>query len=660
MTSKWSLRTRLVLFATACLIPLVLVVLFFLDRGIQRNTEQIVSSETTISTLTSQVVTGYLNGVVTTVEKLAGQPEIVAFADPNTDTTRVLALTRDARMDLAGLLIFDGTGALISTSGPAPKTLVDSIQGQLVQTIETGQPAISQPISDTEDRTVLVISVPITTASQPTAPTTTTPAPSPTPTITPAAQSGSSDTAQGKNIGAIAAVINVSYLESVVVPYARGKTEIGVVSRNGVIVGTAGIAKNIPYFLSNQQDHINQALEGDTGSFTSADASGDERLGVFAPIQSDVTSWAVIVTSPAPGTYSRSLVLQSLVALLLASIVILTLAVVFGEFTARQLRTLAARADAMKRGDFSANNEPVGGGEVRELSIALADMGNQLATQMHGLEENQVERSHQAEQMRHLLRRTLRLQEDERRRIAGDIHDAVSPLITGALYQARALQMRNGSSPVAEREETLGSVNSLLEQASDEIHSVIFDLRPPDLDDIGVVAAIEAFIQSFSRTGLSCRLEVVNELPPQTPEVRLALYRIVQEALHNVVRHASADEAVVRLESTNGILRVTIMDNGVGFDPETSYRPTSLGLLSMRERAAAIGASFKIISKPGGGSAIIIERADTGDMLSEAAISELIEVSGADLDDLGEPQTATVGSRSESERPPDTQERSTP
>ncbi|HWK79682.1 MAG TPA: ATP-binding protein, partial [Thermomicrobiales bacterium] len=469
--------------------------------------------------------------------------------------------------------------------------------------------------------------------------------------VTPTPASGQDD-AQGKNIGAIAAVVNVSYLESLVVPYARGKTEIGVVSKEGLIVGTAGIAKNIPYFLDSQSDHVSQALEGDTGNFTSTDASGNERLGVFAPIQSDVANWATIVTSPAPGTYSRSLVIQSLAALLLASVVILTFAVIFGEYTARQLRTLAARADAMKRGDFSVNNEPVGGGEIRALSIALADMGDQLATQMHGLEESQVERSHQAEQMRNLLRRTLRLQEDERRRIAGDIHDAVSPLITGALYQARALQMRNGSSPVEEREETLSSVNSLLEQASDEIHSVIFDLRPPDLDDIGVVAAIEAFIQSFSRTGLSCRLEVVNDLPPQTPEVRLGIYRIVQEALHNVVRHASADEAVVRLESTNGILRVTIKDNGVGFDPEMSFRPTSLGLLSMRERAAAIGATFKIVSKPGGGSAIVIERAETGDMLSDIVISELIDVTSADRDD----RTAA----GQDAAPPDTQERPAP
>lgn len=651
MTRHWSLRTRFLLFATTCLIPLVLVVLFFLDRGIQRNTEQITNSETTIANLTSQVMTGYLNGLVTTLTKVANQPDVIAFADPKTDTTSVLALTTDARMDLAGLLIFDARGALVSTSGPAPTILIDSIPGQIQQTIETGQPAISQPIRDTEDRTVLVISVPITTGQ------TATDIPPATPT---ASTSTNHEEAQGKNIGALAAVVNVSYLESIVVPYARGKTEIGVVSKDGVIVATAGITKNTSYFLDNQQEHISQVLEGDSDTFSSTDSTGQERLGVYAPIQTDIANWGVIVTSPAPGTYARSLIIQSLVALLLASIVILTLAIIFGQFTARQLRLLGARADAMKRGDFSVNNEPVGGGEIRELSIALAEMGDQLATQMHGMETSQAERAHQAEQMRNLLRRTLRLQEDERRRIAGEIHDAVSPLITGALYQARALQMRNGDSPPEEREETLASVNSLLEQASNEIHSVIFDLRPPDLDDLGVVAAIEAFIQTFSRIGLTCRLEVLTELPPQTPEVRLGIYRIVQEALHNVVRHASADEAVVRLESTNSLLRVTIIDNGTGFDPDMAYRPTSLGLLSMRERAAAIGATLKIVSKPGGGSAIILERPETGDFLSEIVVSELMDVTGNEQD-LGEPSARpSTDERRNAESSREHQNRTTP
>jgi two-component system NarL family sensor kinase len=124
------------------------------------------------------------------------------------------------------------------------------------------------------------------------------------------------------------------------------------------------------------------------------------------------------------------------------------------------------------------------------------------------LEEIEQFREVQTRQMRDLLRRTLRLQEDEQRRIASEIHDAVSPLITGALYQARALQMSNGSTGHNEREEALANVNSLLERATEELHGVIFDLRPPDLDDLGVVAAVEAYIGNIRRPNLNVRLEL--------------------------------------------------------------------------------------------------------------------------------------------------------
>lgn len=627
MTRRWSLRTRFVLFATACLVPLVLVVLFFLDRGIQRNTDQIVNSENTIANLSSQVMGGYLNGVVDTLNKLAVRPEIVSL-NPD-DSAGTLALTRDIRTDVSGLLLVDANGKLVSTSGPSAM-LLESIPAQLKQTIESSQTGVSQPIRDSEDRTVLIITVPVATVPETKTTSTaanTKPVATPAPPATKPGTSGAATaqpTATGANIGALVAVINVSYLETIVVPYARGRTEIAIVSKDNVIVSTAGIQKDVSRFRSSQADHITQALEGDSGNFTGKDATGSERLGVFAPIQSDVVHWGVIVTNPTPRAYAQTLLTQGLVVLLLASGVILALAVIFGEFTARPLRTLAARAASMQQGNFSVNIEPVGGGEVRTLSTALADMGDQLSSQMGVLESNHQERGRQATQMRDLLRRTLRLQEDERRRIAGEIHDAVSPLITGALYQARALQMTNGSTAAEAREETLDSVNKLLEQASVELHGVIFDLRPPDLDDLGVVAAIEVYVQTIERTGLSCRLEVVNEPGALTSEVRLGIYRIVQEALHNVVRHASADEAVVRLESTGDLLRVTIKDNGAGFDPKTSIRPTSLGLLSMRERAAAIGASFTIVSKPGGGTAIIIERADTGSVMSDHVLADLM------------------------------------
>jgi two-component system sensor kinase len=154
----------------------------------------------------------------------------------------------------------------------------------------------------------------------------------------------------------------------------------------------------------------------------------------------------------------------------------------------------------------------------------------------------------------------------------------------------------------------LDSIGDLLSRAMEELHGVVFALRPPDLDDIGVVAAIERYISQLQRSGITVRLEAADDPPALTPEVRLAIYRIVQEALHNALRHGAADEAVVSIEVAGDVLRVTIRDNGAGFNPDIASRPTALGLLSMRERAAAIGATLSVQSRPGDGTTIAIER----------------------------------------------------
>ena len=113
-------------------------------------------------------------------------------------------------------------------------------------------------------------------------------------------------------------------------------------------------------------------------------------------------------------------------------------------------------------------------------------------------------------------------------------------------------------------------VSDLLERAMRELHDVIFDLRPPDLDDIGIVAAIQRHVDQVNRSGLPCTLEVVGDERRLSPEVRLAVYRIVQEALHNAIRHARADESVVRIEWLPDRLRVTIQDDGSGFDADNA------------------------------------------------------------------------------------------
>jgi signal transduction histidine kinase len=622
-----------VLFALACMIPLIIVVVFFLDRSIERNNQELINSETTLSTLVNQSLTNYLNGNYRSMEVVANHPMIVHQEDQDV-INAILGEARTFRPEFSGLFLVNNDDVVVGQSGIDTSLLMPFIESQIDSTIATGQRGISQRIDLDDDTSMIVLTVPITTVTQTetnasSAVSTQTPAagddtlstvktPVPTATFTPGSKP------PGTNLGVIGAVIQIDNLNQAVIPVARARTEIAVVSENQVIASSGDIRRDETGFLRRIQEASGRGRDGETGTFATTDASGVKRVAIFAPVQLEPADWTVIVTNPTSRTYINSLWIQGAIVLTLAGLVILGLAVVLGEITARPLRRLAQSAEAMQKGDFSASIAPTGSGEILTLSTAMSELSSQLNTHMTGLQESQRERQLQTDQMRDLLRRTMRLQEDERRRIAGEIHDAVSPLITGALYQARALQMTNGSTPHDQLAESLQNVNGLLERASEELHGVIFDLRPPDLDDIGVVAAIEAYVSTIQRTGLECRLEVVNDLPPLTPEVRLGIYRIVQEALHNVLRHASADEATVRLESSGGLLRVTIRDNGTGFDPATSVRPTSLGLLSMRERAAAIGATFTILSRPGGGTAIIIERTDPGSVMQDDILADLL------------------------------------
>lgn len=629
MTRRLSLRARFLLFAVACLLPLLVVVVFFLDRGIERNTQQLISAEGSLAQVINRQLRTQFKDNVDTFSNLAHQPEIVEMRQSAAETT--LGQYQTALPGISGIFLIDSHGTLVAQSGQLPGPVLTANKALFQQVMASGSAIVTgrMPAGDKTDVVLMILPVmPLSDQEAQNASSTTEAAPaSPGANTT----SGGQSIKPGQVVGAIGAMINTDRLAATILPFASGETDIALVTNNQVIVASPKIVGNPAQFLYRLNAPITLSLAGQTDTTTYTDNTGSRRLAYYMPLDFDGAQWSIFVTNPTPRTYAQSLVAQSIVALALAAIVILAMAVFFGELTARPLRLLTAQAAAIRRGQFHhsiESSESSGASEIRDLADAFAGMALQIEGQMHGLQESRQERERQAQEMRELLRRTLRLQEDERRRIAAEIHDAVSPLITGALYQARSIQLSGQTQAPEDQAASLASVNQLLEQASKEIHDVIFDLRPPDLDDIGVVAAIRAYIKTIERTGIAARFEVVGDAPTLTPEVRLGVYRIVQEALHNVVRHARADDVVVELESTPQLLRVTIRDNGTGFDPTTAVRPTSLGLLSMRERAAAIGATFTIVTRSGGGTAIVIERPASEDVTT-IDIETLLEIEAA-------------------------------
>jgi signal transduction histidine kinase len=460
--------------------------------------------------------------------------------------------------------------------------------------------------------------------------------------------------------GAIGAFYSVERLIASYQPpggFASGSdVAIALVSSSGKLVSVPGRPSDPIEIFSDGTELFNAktlALGGQRARATFEDPSGLDRVVVGVPIPLDGNDWAVLVSGPTSTAFgaSQTLIERALVAAAALILLTLVLAALLANWLTRPFRELANQAVTLSAGGVAVDLDAAGPTDAARLGQTIREMAERLHAQVRDTESAREEIARQAERLRDLLRRTVRLQEDERRRIASDIHDAVSPLITGALYQAQAVRIARSNGNASDgvhakvAEETdeqldgLKEVGDLLERAMRELHGVIFDLRPPDLDDLGLVAAIQRHVDQVNRSGLGCTLEVVGEERRLPPEVRLAIYRIVQEALHNAVRHARADESVVRIEWLADRMRVAIQDDGSGFEAEGAGVRAGLGLMSMRERAASIGASLDIISRPGTGTAVVVERSSeeldlSGDSgAGEPEIAESSDEAGSMIDD---------------------------
>jgi signal transduction histidine kinase len=593
--------------AVACLAPLVIVVLFVLYESVGNGRDQLLEAQSATVEVVAKVVAATLDDNTRVLNEIASIDKVRRL-DANS-AGDVLDQFQRARPSLYGLFLIAPDHSVVAWRGidPSQFQTVSSFNDSIDRALKLGETGISGKLT-APDADVIAIVVPVRARDQ----------------------TGSAP------IGAVGALLSADRLKDTVLPFASGDTVIAVVSQ-GEIIASQGSDLETSDLSRGLAQTVADGLSGKIGTHIYTDPQSGDQLAAFAPVPG--APWVALVTHPTPAAYApnRMLIERALIALGLATLATIFIVLFLGEWIARPLRHLTFQATKLARGDYSVQIVPGGGGEIASLGDAFREMADQLVAKVRALEAAQEEDAAQAEQMRELNRRTVRLQEDERRRIAGEIHDAVAPLITGALYQTRALELRgaaggNGNGQhdpeAAELTTDLDSIADLLGRATEELHGVVFALRPPDLDDIGVDAAIERYMAQIQRSGLACRLEMEEPPPPVTPEVRLAIYRIVQEALHNALRHGGASEAVVRFDIVGDVLRVSICDNGAGFIPEIAARPTSLGLLSMRERAAAIGAAFSIASRPGDGTTVTIERR------IEPQPEPLIDEDGAMADDI--------------------------
>lgn len=241
-------------------------------------------------------------------------------------------------------------------------------------------------------------------------------------------------------------------------------------------------------------------------------------------------------------------------------------------------------------------------------TLAIGLMATLYATRLETYLKQQRLRDLQlTSDLHRLSARLTSLQEDERRTIARELHDEVGQALT-AIRVELALAQRAGDAPhvIAAR---LDQARQMAEDTLQTIRNLSHLLHPPMLDDLGLPAAIKSYLQGFSRRhGVDTGLLHEHMDARLAPEVETALYRIVQEALTNVAKHARARRCRVYLQGLTSTVLVTIEDDGTGFDPAArSLEPPGLGLISIRERTAQLGGTFQIESAPGQGTRLTVE-----------------------------------------------------
>ncbi|MDR2000184.1 MAG: PAS domain S-box protein [Zoogloeaceae bacterium] len=240
-------------------------------------------------------------------------------------------------------------------------------------------------------------------------------------------------------------------------------------------------------------------------------------------------------------------------------------------------------------------------GAIRRFISIFSDITERKRNEEELLEHQQRLQASEA-RLRELATFLQTLREEERTRIARELHDELGQALTALRFDLGWLRGKCDSlgSPAADR---VSAAFSVVEQSIVSLRRISEDLRPAMLDSLGLAAAVEHHVTQFEqRTGIHCRLAMNREEFDLDSKVATAVFRIVQEALTNVARHAKASEVSITLNETDDAIKLVVMDNGSGIAAVKDKK--TFGLLGMRERITILGGSFAIRSQPGQGTRI--------------------------------------------------------
>ncbi len=243
------------------------------------------------------------------------------------------------------------------------------------------------------------------------------------------------------------------------------------------------------------------------------------------------------------------------------------------------------------------------------LLLQSIRMASDLFEERRKAVEREKRLRQKSSQLQRLSRHIQDMREEQNRYVAREIHDELGQALTSLdilLTLAEEGTRVEGEEPNESLQETLAEAREVLGRTSATVRNLVQELRPSVLDHLGPVEAIKAEVEEFERrTGVTASFESeLSGKPAVGEKCALALFRIVQEALTNVARHAGAENLYLRVSRREGALSVSATDDGEGFDPAAAKDEKTFGLLGMEERAEACGGSLEVSSEPGKGTTV--------------------------------------------------------
>ena len=272
----------------------------------------------------------------------------------------------------------------------------------------------------------------------------------------------------------------------------------------------------------------------------------------------------------------------------------------------RPLKELTAAATTIAGGRNHTHVDVNRYDEIGKLSRAFNTMSNKVSRSKEELEQKIDETQQMTGRLRELSAHLQNIREEERIHIAREMHDELGQLLTGFKMDVSWLHKKLGNTQDPVVKEKLEEMMEVVNEAARFVRKLASELRPSILDDLGLIPALDWHSQEFKRrSNINVEFRTSLEEIKTSKDIATGLFRIYQESLTNVARHAEAHKVNAELELVDTNIQLTITDDGRGFDTRTSGRKT-LGLLGMKERAAMLGGQLRIYSAPGKGTTILI------------------------------------------------------